>query len=71
MLEVGTAQALASPLSYKREWPEAQLQEALADLEDWQQRQVLYGIGVTSLIKVVGGWLVVACPQLTDKAIGF
>lgn len=71
MFEVGTGAALTSPLSYKREWPEDQLQAALADLEDWQQKQVLHGVGTTSLIKVIGGWLVVACPQLTDKAIGF
>jgi hypothetical protein len=43
MFEVGTGAALASPLSYRREWPEAQLQDALADLEDWQQRQVAFG----------------------------
>lgn len=71
MFEVGTATALASSLSHRREYTEEQLEQAIADYEYWQRSQVLYGVGVTALIKISEGWLVVACPELVEKVIGF
>lgn len=71
MFEVGTATALASSLSHRREFGEADLAEALIDYEHWQRQQVLYGVGITSLIKISRGWLVLASPELVEKVIGF
>lgn len=58
-----------SPLAYCRQW--GTVEQALEDLAMWQQRQIAHGFGVTALTKVSDGWLVTACPELTEATIGF